>query len=78
MIDMNTLWLILFIVSCANFFFSLIRTYYNWRTLSESRQYWNSWKERQTDIARKVIENLSDEEIRKLAEKIKAIKGDVN
>lgn len=74
MIDMNTLWLILFIVSCANFLFSLFRTYFNWRTLRESRDYWNSWEKRQTDIARKVIENLSDEELQKLAEKVQMMR----
>jgi len=56
------------IAAVANFFFSLFRTYYNWRTLKESRQYWGSWKKRRKDIAKDVLSSLST---RKLKAEIK-------
>jgi hypothetical protein len=31
--------------------------------LEESRQYWNSWKERSKDVARKVLEEISTEDL---------------
>lgn len=73
--SIETLWIILFIVSCGNFFFSLFRTYYNWRTLKESREYWGSWKIRQVDIAKKVIEGLGEDELIELAKKVEEIKN---
>lgn len=70
----ETLWLVLFIVTCFNFAFSLIRTFVGWKTLAESRQYWGSWKERQADVARKIIEGMSDDEIVQLLDKFNKVK----
>ena len=47
------------IVASLNFAFALVRTYINWRTLKESREYWRSWKKRRKDVARDVLRELS-------------------
>jgi len=47
------------VVSSLNFTFALVRTYINWRTLKESREYWRSWKKRRKDVARDVLKELS-------------------
>ena len=46
-------------VAILNFLFALVRTYVNWRTLKESREYWRSWKKRRKDVARDVLKELS-------------------
>jgi len=50
--------------------FAIYRTYVNYKSwklqekmLEESRQYWNSWKERSKDVARKVLEEISTEDL---------------
>jgi maltooligosyltrehalose synthase len=50
--------------------FAIYRTYANHKSLKvqeimlkESRQYWNSWKERSKDVARKVLEEISTEDL---------------
>jgi hypothetical protein len=58
--------------------FSIIRTYYQRKAvqlqetvLRESREYWNSWKERSQNIATEVKEEIEKEEIDEKAEKHK-------
>ena len=46
------------IVASLNLIFALIRTYINWRTLKESREYWRSWKKRRKDVAGDVLREL--------------------
>jgi len=47
------------IVASLNLIFALIRTYINWRTLKESREYWRSWKKRRKDVAGDVLRELT-------------------
>jgi len=51
--------------------FAIYRTYVNYKSLKvqqvmleESRDYWNSWKERSKDVARKVLEEISTEDLK--------------
>ena len=50
---------LLLIITSTNLFFALVRTYINWRTLKESREYWRSWKKRRKDVARDVLRELT-------------------
>jgi len=54
----ETLLICTLVVATLNFIFALVRTYLNWRTLKESREYWRSWKERRQDVAREVLVQL--------------------
>jgi len=54
----ETLLICTLIVATLNFIFALVRTYLNWRTLKESREYWRSWKKRRQDVAREVLVQL--------------------
>lgn len=56
--------------------FAIVRTYLNYRSvklqemmLTESRVYWNSWKERSKDVARKVLEDMSTQDLLKELER---------
>lgn len=58
--------------------FSIVRTYYQRKAvqlqetvLRESREYWNSWKERSQNIATDVKEEIEKEEIDEETEKRK-------
>jgi gas vesicle protein len=58
--------------------FSIIRTYYQRRAvqlqetiLKESREYWNSWKERSQNIATEVKDEIEKREVDEEAEKHK-------
>lgn len=59
--------------------FAIARTYFNYKSvklqkqmLEESRQYWNSWKERSKDVARKVLEEISTEDLERELRRRKA------
>jgi len=51
------------IITGLNFAFALLRTYLNWRTLKESREYWKSWRRRRKDVARDVLKELTTEQL---------------
>lgn len=50
-------------ITLLNFVFALVRTYYNIRVTRGSEKYWASWKERSKDVARKVLEEISTQEL---------------
>jgi len=61
--DQVTIWLITMTITILNFIFALVRTYYNIRVTRGSEKYWASWKERSKDVARKVLEQISTEDL---------------
>jgi len=73
LVDILTVACITLLITCISLIFSLFRTYYNWRTLKESRTYWQSWEKRQADVARKIISGMSDEQIVELARRARQI-----
>jgi len=63
------------ILTGINTYWAYKRTSYNKRVTEGSEKYWTSWKERQADIARKVIEGMSDEDIVILMKKLEKMRN---
>jgi len=57
---MNEILWIIFTVTLLNFLFSLIRTYYTYKTYTGSKQYWDSWYIRKRDVTLQVLEDLRE------------------
>lgn len=73
---LNIILLILnLILTIINTYWAYKRTFYTRETLEGSQKYWKSWKLRQADIARKVIEDMSDQEILKLMERLETMRN---
>jgi hypothetical protein len=54
---------VVIVLSAINSIWAYKRTQYNRRVTQGSEKYWQSWKDRSKDIAKRVLKDISDEDL---------------
>lgn len=63
--DINIIIYATFFITIIDLGFALVRTYINYKTLSESRVYWHSWKKRKKDVAKDILGSLTIRQLKR-------------